>query len=57
MTPTGKVHKKHAGKKEDYGDTSAKWSAAFLLWAAIYVVHSKDINLFLKFHRFHAKII
>lgn len=57
LTPTGKVYQKRAGKKEDYGDTSAKWSAAFLLWTAIRVVHSKDIDLYLKLHRFHAKII
>jgi hypothetical protein len=57
MTPTGKVYQKRAGKKEDYGDTNAKWSAAFLLWTAIRVVYSKDIDLFLKLHRFHAKII
>jgi hypothetical protein len=57
MMPTGKVYQKRAGKREDYGDTNAKWSAAFLLWTAIRVVHSKDIDLFLKLHRFHAKIV
>jgi hypothetical protein len=57
ITPTGKVYQKRAGKKEDYSDTIAKWSVAFLLWTAIYVVHSKDIDLYLKFYRFHAKII
>ena len=57
MTPTGKVYQKRAGKKEDYGDTNARWSAAFLLWTAICMVHSKDIDLFLKLHCFHARII
>jgi hypothetical protein len=57
MIPTGKVYQKRAGKKEDYVDTSAKWSAAFLLWTAIRVVHSKDVDLYLKLYRFHAKII
>ena len=31
MTFTSKVYQKRARKKEDYGDTSAKWSIAFLL--------------------------
>ena len=31
MTFTSKVYQKRARKKEDYSDTSAKWSIAFLL--------------------------
>jgi hypothetical protein len=55
MTPVGLVFRRRVGKKENY-KTLTVWSTAFLLWSAIRVVHSKDLDLFLKLYRFYTKI-
>jgi hypothetical protein len=56
MTVSGMVHTKRKGRKEDYKSPTV-WSTAFLLWQAIRVTYSKDIDLNLKLHKFHAKIM
>jgi hypothetical protein len=56
MTVSGMVHTKRKGRKEDYKSPTV-WSTAFLLWQAIRVTYSKDIDLYLKLHKFHAKIM
>jgi hypothetical protein len=56
MTSGGLVYTKRRGRKEDYSKPLI-WSNAFLLWMTIRVVHSKDVNLLVKLHRFHHRII
>ena len=56
MTLHGLVHTKRKGRKEDY-KTPTSWSTAFSLWTAIRVTYSKDLDLYLKLFKFHAKII
>ena len=56
MTATGLVYTKRRGRKEDYPKPQT-WSNAFLLWMTIRIVHSKDVNLLVKLHRFHHRIM